>query len=320
MTSIVIRRLMILPILLLCSAGLVFFLAWLSPYDPVEAYVMSYGPDIDSELRREYTAVWGLDVPAHTQFFQWVNNLVTGNWGQSRLLGGQPVAEAIAARLGPSSTLVGAALATAIVWGLLAGLLAAAFRDTWLDLLIRASSYFSVFAPSFWVALLALYWFAVRWHLLPAGGMADPRSLTGGMQLSHLALPALTLALAQHGWFTLYVRNTLLEVLRDDYVRFAQANGVGRIRILLRHALPNAVLPFVTLIGTHLPELIGGSILIESVFGWPGLGNLTRQAAMAVDVPLLLGVTVVGAVAVVVGNLFSDVTYRLLDPRIREAG
>lgn len=317
--AMVLRRLIVLPVLLLCSAALVFFLAWVSPYDPAEAYVMAYGPDVSAELRRQYVAVWGLDAPAHEQFFQWLANLLRGDWGQSRLLSGQPVAEVIAARLGPSAMLVGAALLLVLVWGLAAGLLAAAFQGTWVDGLIRLSSYFSVFAPSFWVALLAVYVFSVRWGMLPAGGIADPRSVTGGVQWSHLLLPAVTLALSQHGWFTLYVRNTLLEVLRDDYVRYAEANGVGKARLLLLHALPNALLPFVTLAGTHLPELIGGSILIESIFGWPGLGNLTRQAAMAVDVPLLLGITVIGAAAVVTGNLVADVLYHALDPRIREA-
>ncbi len=319
MSGMVLRRLVALPFILLGSAALVFFLAWLSPYDPVEAYVMSYGPHIDAELRAAYVAAWGLDAPASSQFVQWAKNLAAGDWGQSRLLGGQPVLEALAARLGPSALLVGSALVLALLWGLVAGVCAAAFRDTWLDFVIRFTGYASVFAPSFWVALLALYWFAVRWNVLPAGGIADPRAATAAVQLSHLLLPAFTLALTQQGWFTLYVRSALLEVLREDYIRFAAANGIGRVRILLRHALPNALLPFVTLIGTHLPELIGGSVLIESVFGWPGLGNLTRQAAVAVDLPLLLGITVLGAVAVALGNLLSDVLYRLLDPRIREA-
>src|SRR5690606_35081423 len=125
--AMVIRRIMVFPVLLLCSAGLVFFLAWVSPYDPTEAYVMSYGPDIGAELRRQYAEVWELDRPAHQQFFQWLKNLVMGDWGQSRLLGGQPVWEAITARLGPSAVLVGAALILVFVWGLAAGILAAAF-------------------------------------------------------------------------------------------------------------------------------------------------------------------------------------------------
>lgn len=318
MTGMVLRRVALLPVILLFSSGLVFLLAWYSPYEPAEAYVMAYGPRIDAELRSQYVEVWGLDESGPVQFWHWLKQVAAGDWGYSRLLG-QPVMEAVGARLGPSALLVGAALALAVVWGLVAGTVAAAFRETWIDLAIRTVSYFSVFAPSFWVGLLAVYWLSLQWNLLPVGGVGDPRALTSGVDLAHLVLPAFTLALAQHEWFTLYVRNTLLEVLRDDFIRFARANGVHRVRILLRHALPNALLPFVTLIGTHLPELIGGSILIETLFGWPGLGNLTRQAAQAVDVPLLLGITLLGATAVTAGNLLSDILYRILDPRIREA-
>jgi len=128
-----------------------------------------------------------------------------------------------------------------------------------------------------------------------------------------------TLALTQYAWFTLYVRNTLLEVLCEDHVQFARAQGIGEVAVLLRHALPNALIPFVTLTGTNLAELIGGSVLIESVFGWPGLGLLTRDAALGVDIPLLVAITLLASIFVVLGNLLADVLYRVMDPRVREA-
>ncbi len=127
------------------------------------------------------------------------------------------------------------------------------------------------------------------------------------------------LAMTQYAWFTLFVRNTLLEVLREDHVQFARAQGIGEIRVLLRYALPNALIPFVTLIGTHLSELIGGTILVEAIFGWPGLGQLTLQAALGEDIPLLVGITLCASVLVVLGNLLADVLYRVMDPRVREA-
>ena len=127
------------------------------------------------------------------------------------------------------------------------------------------------------------------------------------------------LAMTQYAWFTLFVRNTLLEVLREDHVQFARAQGIGEVAVLLRHALPNALIPFVTLIGTHLSELIGGTILVEAIFGWPGLGQLTLQAALGEDIPLLVGVTLFACVLVVLGNLLADVLYRVMDPRVREA-
>lgn len=129
----------------------------------------------------------------------------------------------------------------------------------------------------------------------------------------------MTLALTQHGVFTLYVRQTVLEMMREDHVRFARAQGASETSVLFRHALPNSLVPYVTLIGTHIPELIGGSVLIEAVFAWPGLGSLTVAAARAVDVPLLLAIVLCGAVLVVLGNLVADLLYRVVDPRVREA-
>ncbi|MGH3897056.1 MAG: ABC transporter permease [Pseudonocardiaceae bacterium] len=135
------------------------------------------------------------------------------------------------------------------------------------------------------------------------------------VDLAHLVLPAVTLALTQHGVFTLYVRSTVLEMMREDHVRFARAQGASETSVLFRHALPNSLVPYVTLIGTHVPELIGGSVLIETVFAWPGLGSLT----VAVDLPLLLAIVLAGAVLVVLGNLVADLLYRVVDPRVREA-
>jgi peptide/nickel transport system permease protein len=320
MINLVVRRLLALPLILLATALIIFALAWASPFDPGEAYVMAYGPEITQETRERYIQAWGVDRPMPQQFVSWMGQLLQGDLGKSRLLAGQPVKEAITARAGPSIILLTAALGVVLIGGLMAGVLAGAFRDSWLDWLVRTSSYAAVFAPSFWIALLAIYFFSVYLDVLPAGGVSDPRAVDGPrINPMYLILPALTLALSQHGWFTLYVRNTLLEVLREDYVRFAHAQGMTRLRVLFRHALPNALIPFVTLIGTHIPELIGGAVLIESIFGWPGLGSLTRQAAIAVDLPLLLAIILLGAVLVVLGNLMADLLYRVLDPRIREA-
>lgn len=322
MIAVVGRRLLALPLILFTVALLVFLLAWASPYDPAEAYVQGAvaGDALTPELRAQFERAWGLEDPMPVQFLNWLGRVVQGDLGESRYLSGASVSDALIDRAYPSLVLLGSALAVVLIGALLAGVASAAFRDSPLDWVIRTSAYAATFVPSFWVALLAVFVFAVQLDWLPAAGASDLRSTDGGrVEFPHLILPMLTLALTQHGWFTLYVRDTLLEVLRDDYVRFAEAQGVGRVSVLFRHALPNALIPFVTLIGTHIPELIGGSILIESVFGWPGLGNLTRQAAIAVDIPLLLAIVLVGAVLVVLGNLTADLLYRVVDPRIREA-
>lgn len=318
MARIIARRLLVLPVVLFAVAALTFLLVQLSPYDPVNAYT-SLGGSVSEQTRAQIAAVWGLDGSPVEQFGHWLGNVVTGDLGHSRLLGGQPVAAEIAARALPSLVLILTALALVLVGGLVLGVLAAAFRDSPLDWAIRTLSYYGTAAPSFWVGLILLYVFAIQLGALPAGGTVDVRASDPGfIDPAHLILPAVTLAITQQSWFTLYVRDTLLEVLREDYVRFAEAFGVRRAAVLARHALPNALVPFVTLTGTHVSELIGGAVLAETIFGWPGVGRLTVQAALVVDLPLLVAVTLVGSVLVVAGNLVADLLYRVVDPRIRE--
>lgn len=312
------RRLLVLPVVLLGVAAFTFFLARLSPRDPVQSYASVQSP-VRQQTAEEIAVVWGLDQPPHRQFLTWLGNVLRGDFGNSRMLGGQPVLDEIGARLLPSALLVGAALLLVLVGGLVAGTAAAAFRDTWVDRAVRTVCYVNLAAPSFWLGLLMIWVFAIQLDWLPPGGMTDPRALDPPLvDPRHLILPALTLAAAQHAWFTLYVRNTVLAVRNDDYVRFAEASGLRRGAVLLRHALPNALLPFLTLTGAHLAELIGGTVLAETIFGWPGVGQLAVQAALAADLPLLLAITLAGSVLVVLGNLAADVSYRIADPRVRE--
>ncbi|MGH3941816.1 MAG: ABC transporter permease [Pseudonocardiaceae bacterium] len=316
------KRLAALPAVLLLVAVLTWGLAWASPFDPAEAYVSGLvGPGQSNQaLENSYREAWGLDEPMPTQFGNWLVNLVTGDLGVSRMIPGQEVSAVLGSRLGASALLVATALVLVLAGSLGMGVLAARFRDSPFDWFVRTISYTNAFAPSFWVALLAIYVFSVWLGWLPATGIADLRTGGGGgVDLAHLVLPAVTLALTQHGVFTLYVRSTVLETMRADHVQFARAQGASETSVLFRHALPNSLVPYVTLIGTHIPELIGGSVLIETVFAWPGLGSLTVAAARAVDLPVLLAIVLAGAVLVVLGNLVADLLYRVVDPRVREA-
>lgn len=316
------KRLTALPAVLLLVAVMTWGLAWASPFDPAEAYVSSLvgAGQSNQALEASYRQAWGLDEPVPAQFANWLGNLVTGDLGVSRMIPGEEVSTVIGSRLGASALLVATALALVLAGSLVMGVLAARFRDSPFDWFVRTISYTNAFAPSFWVALLAIYVCSVWLGWLPATGAADLRSAGGApVDLAHLVLPAVTLALTQHGQFTLYVRSTVLEMMREDYVRFARAQGASETSVLFRHALPNSLVPYVTLIGTHIPELLGGSVLIESVFAWPGLGSLTVAAARAVDLPLLLAIVLAGAVLVVLGNLVADLLYRVVDPRVREA-
>ncbi|MGH3695572.1 MAG: ABC transporter permease [Pseudonocardiaceae bacterium] len=315
---IITRRLLVLPLVLLAIAAMTFLLVALSPFDPASAYT-SPSSGTSEQTRREILAAWDLDGSMLSQFGHWLGNLVRGDLGNSRLLAGQPVAQEIAARALPSVVLVLTALALVLVGGLVLGVLAAAFRDSLLDWTVRTLCYYGTAAPSFWIGLLLLSVFSIQLGWLPSGGSIDVRSADAAfIDPAHLILPAITLAITQQSWFTLFVRDTLLEVLREDYVRYAEASGVHRTAVLARHALPNALIPFITLTGSHLAELIGGAVLAETIFAWPGVGRLTVEAALVVDLPLLVAITLLGAVLVVLGNLVADLLYRVADPRIRE--
>jgi len=319
MLKLIAGRLAALPVILLVVAAVTFGLVAASGFDPVDAYV-GVESGISQDAKQEIAKSWGFDEPIYQQFGRWLANVAQGDLGNSIAKGGQPVAGEISARAGATALLVGGALALTLVGGLVFGVLAAAFRGGPFDWVVRGLCFFNVAAPGFWIGLLALYLFSIKLGWLPAGGTSDVRSSgDSGVDLQHLLLPMCTLALTQYAWFTLFVRNTLLEVLREDHVQFARAQGIGEAALLLRHALPSALIPFVTLIGTNLAELIGGSVLIESVFAWPGLGLLTKDAALSVDIPLLVAITLLASVLVVLGNLLADVLYRVMDPRVREA-
>ncbi len=313
------RRLLVLPVVLVAVAAMTYLLVAVSPFDPMSAYEAG-SAGLSAQAKDEIRAAWGMDAPTYLQFLHWLGNVLQGDLGHSRLLGGQPVLPQLGARLAPTAILVGTALALTLVGGLLAGVAAAAFRDSWVDRAIRGLSYVSVAAPSFWTGLLLLWVFSSWLGWFPAGGSANLRARDVGLvDPRYLVLPAIALAATQFAWFAMFVRNQLLEVMREDYVVFAQAQGIGRWPVLLRHALPNALLPFLTLAGVHLAEIVGGTILVETVFSWPGLGQLAVEAARAVDLPLLVGITLLGSVTVVLGNLLADVCYRVADPRIRES-
>ena len=318
MLKLILRRLALLPLILLAVAALTFVLTEISPFDPVDAYVGAES-NVTPQRKAAIAHAWGFDQPIYEQFGRWVGNIVQGDMGNSIVAGGQPVAGEIASRASTSFALVGGALLLVLAGGLVFGVLAAAFRGTFFDWLVRTLCYFNAAAPSFWVGLLALYAFSIELNWLPAAGTSDPRAVGTGVEPSHLILPMLVLAMTQYAWFTLFVRNTLLEVMREDHVQFARVQGIGEVAVLLRYALPNALVPFVTLIGTHLAELIGGTVIVETIFGWPGLGLLTLDAALGEDIPMLVGIVLGGSVLVVLGNLLADILYRTLDPRVREA-
>ena len=192
--------------------------------------------------------------------------------------------------------------------GLTIGIVAALWRGRLLDQGLMVAGFVAVSAPQFVVGLLLLYVFAVRLHWVPIGGYGTAE---------HLILPSLALGILGAGWYSRMMRSSMIEVLGQDYIRTARAKGLTRARILLRHALPNAILPIVAMIGIDIGIFMGGLVVVESVFGWPGIGQLAWQAIQRVDIPIIMGVTLVSATAIVLGNLIADLAAPFIDPRIK---
>jgi peptide/nickel transport system permease protein len=201
-----------------------------------------------------------------------------------------------------------AGIATELILGLSMGVAAALTRGKALDNFLMITSFVTVSAPQFVVSLLLLYVFAVKLGWFPIGGYGT---------FAHIVLPALTLGLLGSGWYSRMMRSSMVEVLRTDYIRTARAKGLTRARVILRHALPNAVLPVIAMIGIDIGIFMGGIVVVESVFGWPGIGQLAWQAIQRVDIPIIMGVTLVSAAAIVIGNLLADLIAPFIDPRIK---
>ncbi len=288
--------------------------------DPLAAFYAS--PYVSPKEIEELRAHYGLDRPPIVQYLVWVKSMVTGDWGKS-MLTRQPVAVMFRERLPNTLILAGTAYTLILVSGVGLGLVAALRRRTWFDAAITGLAVVGYSVPVFWLGLMLMGVFAVsfkEWGLpyLPVGGMYD---LTVGRTLTqiawHLILPAATLTIVVAARYVRFVRASVVEVLEQDYIRTARAKGLSARRINWWHALRNAALPLVTLVGLDLPVFLSGSVITETIFSWPGLGRLFWDAAQQVDYPIMMAMLVFGSAVVVVCNLIADVAYAYLDPRIR---
>lgn len=266
----------------------------------------------------ELRARLGLDRPLPVQYLAWLKEAITGNLGYSIKRFDQPVLDLVLSRIGPTLLLMGSAIVIAVVAGVAIGVVSAVRRNSLLDVSFSVLALAGISSPAFLSALIGLYIFSVRLHWMPSGGMLTPGAdFSVGDLLRHLILPASLIAIAQAALITRYMRASLLEVLNQDYVRTARAKGVYEFWVIAKHALRNALLPVVTLIGSTIGLAIGGAIFIESVFNWPGMGLLLVDAVGARDYPVIMGATLVIGACVIVVNLLTDITYAVIDPRIK---
>ncbi len=310
------RRLIITAPTLLLVTMVLFTLLQFIPGDPVDAYAPPDAP-ISAAQRIALRHSLGLDHPPVIRYFFWLRDTLQGNLGL-RSSNFQPVSDAIANALGPTLVLMGTSLAIAILLGLVLGIISAARRGSFLDIFFTIGAYLGISMPPFWIGLVGLYVFALVLHWFPAGGFDTPgQPFSFWDHLHHLILPAAFLSVFNLAAIMRYARSALLEEIGQDYIRTARAKGVTRRVVLSRHALRNALLPVVTVIGAIIPSLLGGAVFIESVFSWPGMGQLYLAGVQARDYALVMGITLVTATAVLLTNLLTDIAYAVIDPRIR---
>jgi peptide/nickel transport system permease protein len=306
------------PLLLLIS--LVLFVVIQMTGDPLAAYTVDAtlsGEDI-ARLR----AFYGLDQPVPIQYLRWLGNMLTGTWGTS-FVTNRPVTELIAQRLPNTVILVISSYSIILVISILLGIYTAVHQYSLFDQVVTTLAFIGISVPSFWLGLLLLIFFAVETRNLglpyfPAGGMYDLAvGPTVPQVLWHLVLPSVTLATVITAGYIRFVRASMLEVINQDYIRTARAKGLSERLTLSRHALKNAAIPLVTLIGLDLPRFLSGAIVVESIFAWPGMGRLFWEHAEKTDIPVLMAVMLFTSILVVLCNLLADVGYAYLDPRIR---
>jgi peptide/nickel transport system permease protein len=318
MTRYILRRVAIsIPVLLGISVATYLFLV-LAPGDPLTAMlnpeqIASLGPDW-VERRRE---AMGLNDPFPVRYGKWLSEVVQGNLGYS-YRGGQPVAEMIAERIGPTLRLMATVLVFAIALGVPLGVLSALRQYSWLDNVITLLGFAAVSVPSFFLALGLIYVFALKLRWLPTVGMNSvglPPTFSDSV--SHLFLPVLALGLAQAAPLIRYVRSSMLESIHQDYVSVARAKGLSEPTVMLRHALRNVLIPLVTIVAIEVPGLFGGTVIVEQIFAWPGMGTLAITSVFGRDYPVIMGITLIGAVMIVISNLLADILYAVIDPRIR---
>ncbi|WP_136634842.1 ABC transporter permease [Pseudooceanicola onchidii] len=335
MLAYILRRLITIPFLLLGVASVSFLLSQMTKGDPLAALVperMMSNPEVVAAVKAE----WGLDQPLPVRYVVYLGKLVQGDLGTS-FTTRRPVATDIAERLPATLELVVAAMIIGTVMGLALGLLSARFRGSVIDSVARIFALIGSSLPIFWSGLILLYLLSVRISLVPGTGRLPPRvdppphttgfytvdALIAGdvglfvQALTHLALPAFVLGWAVTGVITRLVRSSLIEGLSMDYARTARAKGAAERRVLVGHALPNAMIPLLTILGFTFAYLITGAVLTEAIFAWPGIGSYAVRAAASLDYPAIGGVTIVGSIAFLLANLLTDIAYAWANPRIK---
>ena len=308
------RLVSMIPALLLISI-LVFLITYLIPGDPSMTLL---GMEVSEQARASLRTQLGLDQPVYIRYGIWLKNVLHGDLGNS-IFGQFKVTYLIRRALPVSLELMIFTILIALVIAIPAAILSAVHKNTWIDMVVTLGSFTGLSIPPFWLAIMFIYLFAVDLNWLPASGYAR---MEEGLvpNLRSMVLPSLTLGIVYSTGLTRFLRAGILDILNEDYVRTARMKGVIEWRVLMRHVLKNALIPFITVLGLEMAWLLGGSVLIENVFGLPGMGRLALNAILQRDYNLVQGIALVMAALFVIINLIVDILYAFLDPRVRLVG
>ena len=304
MRNYVLRRLLQSALILLGISLVTFILLYLIPADPARQIA---GRSATAKTVANIRVQLGLDDPVMIQYFRYLGGLVQGDMGRSYLQRAE-VSVLIAGRLPASLLLMVSAIVTELILGLTIGIIAALNRNKLADQTLMVFSFVSISAPQFVIGILLLYFFSIQFQLLPIGGYGT---------FAHLILPSLTLGLLGAGWYSRMMRSSMIDVLHQDFIRTARAKGIAKRQVITGHVIPNAILPIIAMVGIDIGLFMSGIVVVESVFGWPGIGQLAWQAIQRIDIPVIMGVTIVSATAIVLGNLLADLIVPWIDPRIK---
>lgn len=276
-------------------------------------------PTMSGDVLAARRAELGLDRPIPVQYAAWMQQVLQGNLGAS-VATGRPVLDIISQRIGPTVTLMGIAMLVSLAIAIPIGVMSAIRANSFIDHFATLIAYLGVSVPTFFSGLAFIYIFAVHFQVLPSGLMETPGSGFNLVdRLKHLVLPVTVLGFQGAAIYTRYMRSSMLEVLRQDYIRTAHAKGLAEGQVNMRHAFRNALVSVITLLGLALPSLLSGAVITEQVFSWPGIGRLLVDSVNGRDYPVVLGITMMVAVLVIVGNLLADLAYSIVDPRVRYA-
>lgn len=320
-----IKRILVLIPLMVGITLITFSVIHLAPGEPVEMQ-MAMNPKVGKEARERLRTFYGLDKPLHEQYFSWVGKLARLDLGTSFSSDNRPVKDKIAERLPVTLSLNIIALLLEFGLAIPIGILAATHRNSLLDKGITLFVFLGFAVPTFWLALLLMYLFGVQLNWLPISGLHTLGSDSfGPVQYlwdlaKHLILPLSVASFGSLAGMSRYMRSSMLNVIGQDYITTARAKGLPERLVIYKHALRNALLPLITLLGFSLPGLIGGSVIFETIFAIPGMGQLFYQGVMSRDYPVVMGILVIGAFLTLIGNLLADIGYALADPRIRNEG